>query len=274
MSRILRLAPLLLLMGCEQLDPFLPTVQFGRLDVQDLDWQQIDTDFVFYVDNPNPVEIPLASFEYALALADVELISGADPDGLELLASDMSELALPVSLEFTNVYDLIVATRGLDDVPFGLDGSFGFDSPLGVIELPYDAGGDFPALRTPDIELGELRIVEISWTSATLELDLDIDNDHGSTVFFENFDYALELEGTQVASGLISDFASVDGATTYTTALPLEVDFISAGEAIYSALTGSTIDVGIEATTDVITPFEDYILPLSLDKSGRIDIED
>ncbi len=275
MTRPLALASLILLTGCfEEIEPFLPTVQFGHLDVKDLDWDHIETDFVFYVDNPNPVGIPLESFDYALSLADIELLAGADPDGLELLAADMSEVALPVDLEFLNVYDVIQTTRGLDAVPFGLEGSFGFDTPLGVANLPYDAGGDFPALRTPEIELGRLRLDELSLTGATLELDLEIDNDHGSTVWLENFDYALSLEGIEVGNGLIGDFASVDGASSYTVGLPLEVNFIDAGTAVYQALTGGDpINVKIEAGTDVITPFDEYILPLDISKSGRLTLQ-
>ena len=275
MTRPLALASLLLLTGCfEEIEPFLPTVQFGRLDVQNLDWDHIETDFVFYVDNPNPIGIPLESFDYALSLADVELLSGADPDGLEFLASDMSEVALPADLVFLNLYELIQTTRGLDDVPFGLNGSFGFDSPLGVVNLPYDAGGDFPALRTPNLELGRLRLQDLSFTSATLQLDVQVDNDHGSTVWLENFDYALSLEGIQVGSGMIADFAGIDGATTYTVGLPLEIDFIDAGTAVYEAFTGGDkINVKIEAATDVITPFEDYILPLDISKSGKLSLQ-
>jgi LEA14-like dessication related protein len=275
MTRPLAIASLLLLTGCfEEIEPFLPTVQFGRLDVQALDWEHIETDFVFYVDNPNPVGIPLESFDYALSLADIELLSGADPDGLELLASDMSEVALPVDLAFLNVYDVVQTTRGLDAVPFGLEGSFGFDSPLGVVNLPYDAGGDFPALRTPSLDLGRLRLDDLSLTGATLELDINVDNDHGSTVWLENFDYALSLEGVRVGEGFIQDFAGIDGATTYTVGLPLEVDFLSAGEALYNAFTGGDpINVKIEAGTDVITPFEGFTLPLDISESGRLTLQ-
>jgi len=275
MTRPLSIAALLLLTGCfEEIEPFLPTVQFGRLDVQHLDWEHIETDFVFFVDNPNPIGIPLESFDYALSLTDIELLSGADPDGLEFLASDMSEVALPANLDFLNVYEVIQTTRGLDAVPFGLEGSFGFDSPLGVVNLPYDAGGDFPALRTPKLELGRLRLDSINLTAATLELDVQVDNDHGSTVWLENFDYALSLEGIELGTGMIQDFAGVDGATTYTVGLPLEINFLDAGTAIYAALTGGDkINVKIEAGTDVITPFEGYTLPLEISESGRLSLQ-
>jgi len=268
------LALLALGIGCAQIQPFLPTVQFSRLDVEVLDWEHIETDFVFAVDNPNPVSIPLESFDYALTLADVELLSGADPDGLTLLASDMSELALPVDLAFDDVYKLIETTRGLDAVPFGLAGSFGFDSPLGVVAVPYDVGGDFPALRTPLVELGRLRLDELGLTSATLALDLEVDNDHGSSIWLEDFAYAVSLEGIEVGDGAVADFASVDGATVYTVEVPFEVDFLDAGQAVYDALTGGDrINVRLDASTDVTTPFESIVLPLEISESRRLSLE-
>lgn len=274
MKRSLALFALLLAPGCEQIQPLLPTVQFGRLDVKALDWDHIETDFVFLVDNPNPVGIPLENFDYALTLADIELVSGADPDGLELLADDSSELALPVDLEFDNIYRFIETTRGLDAVPFGLSGSFGFDSPLGVVTLPYDAEGDFPALRTPALDLGKLHLDDLSLTSASLALDVDVDNDHGSTIWLQDFAYALTLEGVEVGDGLVPDFASVDGATTYTVSIPFEVDFLDAGQAVYEALTGGDpINVRLDASTDVTTPFESVVLPLDVSASRRLQLD-
>ena len=117
----------LLLTGCGgDLSGFIPTIQFSRFDVTDLDFDHIDTDFVFTVDNPNPVGAPLDRFQYDLSLMDVSIISGDDPNGLELVADGESEVALPVSLVFENVYDAITATRGEDNVGFGLAGAFGF----------------------------------------------------------------------------------------------------------------------------------------------------
>ena len=105
----------LLLSGCGlDLSAFVPTVRFDRMDVSDIDFEHIDTAFVFAVDNPNPVGAPVDRFSYALALAGVELLSGDDPNGLELKAADTSEVALPVSLVFASIYDAVNGARGDD----------------------------------------------------------------------------------------------------------------------------------------------------------------
>lgn len=274
-----RIPPFLLLpllgvtaVGCEEIDPYLPTVSFNRLDVQDVDWSAVDSEFVFDVSNPNPLDIELATFEYGLDFEGVQWLSGESEDGLVLEASADNELALPVALEFENLYDMVQAVRGQDDIAFTLDGKFGFDTPIGLVELPYDAGGDFPAVRTPEVELGKLDAA-IDWTAlaANLDLKLHIDNDHGSNLWFQDFDYAVDLVGEQVASGVIDDFAEIEGATTATVSIPMELDLVSVGSAVYSALTGEQIEVGLQATTDVDTPFG--VIPLSIDESGAVTID-
>lgn len=265
------LLPALLLSSCDgELKAYYPTIAFDRLDVNSVDWETADTNFVFRVDNPNPVDITMASFDYALAFEGEEWLSGDDPDGLTLAAADGSEVALPVTLNFADLYDMVQAIRGEDTIDFNLAGSFGFDTPIGPVELPYNADGGFPALRTPSFGFDEIRVADLSLSGATIELDLDVDNDHASTLTFDNFDYTLTLEGEDVGEGSVATLGAVDGATTGVVTLPLDISFGSAGVALYSALLDGSgnVSAGLAASTDVETPFG--TIPLDIDKNGRV----
>lgn len=277
MTRSLRLpltaALLALSTACENFDvqPYLPTVSFDRMDVQAVDWEGIDADFVFDVNNPNPIEVPLARFDYALAFEDVEWLSGDDPDGLTLAAAGATDVALPVSLEFASLYELVTALRGTDNIGFGLTGSFGFDTSLGPVDLPYNEAGDFPAPRRPRFSLDSLKIREINLTSADLRLKLNIDNDHASNLAFRNLDYAVSLAGVDVGGGFIDELGEVSGANTQTVNVPITINFLDVGSAVYDLLQGKKLDVGFEALMDVDTPFG--LLPLSVDETGNITVE-
>lgn len=274
MTRLPFAIALIGLTGCAELDPYLPTVTFDRFEVNDLSFEDIDTDFVFKVNNPNPIDIKLATFEYGLALGGVDLLSGDDPDGLELSASGDSELALPVALVFEDLYDTVQATRGEDFIPYALTGKFGFDtnSDLGVVKLGFAEDGDFTALRTPKIKFGDLRVADLSFTEATVELDLNLDNDHGSNLFFETFDYELSLAGSRVGGGSVDTGFEVGGASDMTISLPLTIDFVDAGYAVYEAISEGSIDVDLAATTNVLTPFEDVSIPLEIDETGAVQV--
>jgi LEA14-like dessication related protein len=258
-----------LLPACEALEPFTPKVRFERLDLREVNFQHADVDFVFAVDNPNPVNIGLASFTYDLDLEDVDFLAGDAEDGFNLEANGASELALPLDLVFADIFSTIEATRGQDVVGFGLSGDMGFNTPAGVARLPYQESGDFPALRTPKFTFKNLRVPKVDFTTAQIEVDLGVDNAHATTLFFDRFDYDLKLGGRSVADGLVSSFA-VDGATEGVLTLPVTVNLLSVGEVILDAIAGEPIDLGINAAMDVDTPFG--VIPLSINESGRLSV--
>jgi len=264
------LAAAVLCTGCEALEPFTPKVRFDRLDIQEVDFQHAEADFVFSVDNPNPVEIGLASLSYDLSLEEEPFLSGDNDDGLQLQANGTSELPLALDVVFAEVFSTIDATRGEDVVDFELAGDMGFNTPAGRVKLPYREGGDFPALRTPRFRFQAVRLPRVGLTSADVEVDLGVDNLQGSTLFFDQFDYQLDLGDTQVADGLVSSFA-VEGDQEGTLTLPVTVDLFSVGEVIAAAIAGERLPLGLSASMDVDTPFG--IIPLSIDESGEIRVD-
>ena len=261
-----------LISGCAEAERFLPKVKFDKLDVRAITFEQIDTDFVFNVSNPNPIEINLASFSYALNLQEIELFSGGNEDGFGLANRGDTQLVLPVDIVFADAWNTVSATRGEDVVGFGLNGHFGFNTPLGEMKLPYDEGGNFPALRTPKFSFKKLKLTHISIWDADLEIDLGVVNEHQSTLFFDNFDYGLQLGGKSVASGLVHTF-DVDGDSEGTVTLPINIDLLTAGVTLVDAIIGrGELNIGLSAGMDVDTPFG--IIPLSIDETGRVAITD
>jgi LEA14-like dessication related protein len=262
------------LVACEELEPYLPEVRFDTMDVRDINFDRVDADFVFQVSNPNPIDIGLSSFDYRLGFEGVQLLEGGNDDGFQLEAVGDSELRLPVGLEWASVWNTLKATRGEDFVDFGLDGHFGFDTPIGEARLPYDEGGNFPALRTPKFSFRKVRVgsFDLANLSARIDVDIGVDNDHASTLFFDNFNYKLRLGGTEVATGQLATLGEVLGATEGEVSVPVNIDLLNTGSAVWSALQGGgRLNVGLDATTDVETPFG--FLPLHIDETGDVDVE-
>ena len=129
------------------------------------------------------------------------------------------------------------------------------------------------ALRTPKFRLGKLRVgrVDVLKGEATVELDLAIDNDHGSTLNFTDLDYTVSLAGRDVADGIVNELGGVDGATERIIAVPLTIDLVQGGAAVINVLTnGGRLDAGLDATVDVDTPFG--ALPLAVDEQGNVEV--
>lgn len=263
-----------LLLGCTGGDfsAFVPTVKFQRLDLTSINFERINVDFVFDVDNPNPIDIPLSSFSYALGFEGIDVLSGEDPDGLRLGSEGTSELALPIAIDFANIFEVVTATRGLDYIGFGLRGNFGFDTDLGPVAIEFDEEGSFPALRLPKFDLGELRIESASNDSVGLGLDIAIDNDLGSALDFSNLDFTMKVAGVRLGGGTMAEVDEVPGATSKTVTIPFSVNYENAANALGEVADGEQITIQLDALVDVDTPFG--VLPLSVDETGDVELVD
>jgi len=271
MKPVLLLPLLGFLFGCEQAEPFLPTVSFERMDILEIDFDGVEADFVFEVYNPNPIAVSAARFDYALSFADIELLSGEEPDGWQFAASGASELTLPTGFGFQTLFEVVDAVRGEDEIDFGLEGAFGFDTPLGPLDLPFAEGGAFPAPRKPKISLDRLFVQDLSLRGADLQLDLTIDNDHGSKLDFLDLNWDVDLGGISIAGQRVQQWGEVEGATTGVLSLPISLDFLTVGQALYQVLTEQTVEATFNADVSVDTPFG--ILPLELATSRTLDLE-
>lgn len=274
------LMPILMFTGCPKvlqdldLDQYKPTVRFKNLDVQDVNFQGADTEFVFNVRNPNPISVTLANLTYDLDLAGVNFFTGQKPDGMSLDATADTELRIPVNVNFANLIKLAGDIKGKDNVPFGLKGNIGFNTPIGVIELPYDESGEFPMLQKPDISFQGLRVTDLAvlQNRASLGLDLNVTHKQASILNFQDFKYDMYLKGTKVGGGTIAQFATIEPNETGVVTIPIDLNLLEAGTAIVSAIKDrDQIKVRLDADLNVDTPFG--VLPLDLDKSKMLQLQ-
>jgi len=254
--------------------PFTPKIHFKTLALQGLDFSKIDVDFVFTLDNPNPLNVKLDTFSYALGLEGVELLRGVNEQGVALKAKGTSELAIPVSLKFADIFKLVGAVSGKDALGFALSGDFGFQTPVGLAKVPFKESGTFPVVHPPDVSLAGLRMgkLDLLTQTATLNLDLGVANpDGGSALSFAGFDYKVAVGATPVAAGLVNDIPAVGPGAKQTVTLPINLNLRSLGSAVVSAVTGKgALDIKLGATVQVGTPFG--AVPLSIDESGNLSI--
>mgnify|MGYP002631204843 CR=1 FL=1 len=257
----------------KQLKKYLPAVRFDRVKVRDLDFDKADLDFIFQVDNPLPLKIGLASLSYRLDLEGVDFLSGNDPDGVSLKAEGSSPLPLPLTLRWKKAAELLSATKGKDELGFGLAGKLGFNTPAGIATLPYSAGGTVPALRRPKFRFQGLRLkdFQLAQDRARLALDLGITNLGGATIGLHDFNYRFKLGDKRVAKGNTGELGKVSGDTEETVSLPIDITLSNLGASVIDALRSrGRVQAGLAADLGVSTPFGR--IPLSIDEGGQLSV--
>jgi LEA14-like dessication related protein len=270
---------LALLTGCallpsslnDKLKPFTPTISFQKLSMKKISFTQADVDFVFSVQNPNPLEVKLSSFRYQLDFEGVKTLEGNDPNGLALAASGSSDLSLPVSLVYQELFKTVQAVKGKDDVRFSLSGEFGFKTPAGEVKLPFKEEGSFPAPRAPKVSFVSIKVEKpklLSPNSTTGEIQFKIANEHATPIDFKDFNFNLNLNQKAATSGSIPQIEPCPGNSEITVKLPLQLNLINLGGAFISAIAGNALDVGLKATLNVNTSFG--VLPLTIDQEKSV----
>jgi len=257
----------------KKLAKFLPAVRFDTVKVRSIDFDKADLDFIFQVDNPLPLKVGLASLTYALSLEGVDFLSGRDPDGVKLRPEASSPLPLPLTLRWKKAAELLSATRGKDELGFGLHGDLGFNTPAGVATLPYKAGGRVPALRRPRFKFDGLRLKDLQLTKdrARLALDLGVSNLGGATIGLHDFRYRFKLGDQKVAQGNTGELASIEGDSEKKVSLPIDVTLSSLGASVLEAIQSrGKVKTGLAADLTVSTPFGR--IPLSIDENGKLDV--
>ncbi len=143
---LLALSPL----GCGPggvLERFTPDVSFQNVAVRNIDLTQVDLDFAFAIDNPNPVQVVLETFSYTLDLQGHQLATGASDAGVRLEPRGDSTMILPVTLRYTDIIRIVPALIGRDRADYRIQTRFGFSTPLGVVNVPVSGAGQVPIPR-------------------------------------------------------------------------------------------------------------------------------
>lgn len=267
------------LAGCPKLGKFpglaqyTPKLHFQKVQMRSVTFQGADADFVFQLTNPNPVAVKVASFTYDLNVAGADFAQGDNTKGLNVLARGNSELRLPVAVKFADLIRLGQATRGQDSVPFQIKGTFGFDTPLGTVRVPYQDAGQIPVLRPPKVRLASLKVTQLNVLrhNARLELDVGLTHQQGASMDFHDIGYQVALGGNQVATGDVADAGAVAPGKETIVALPLNIDLLQVGTTIATAIARKQpVNVGLGANMQVGTPLGQ--VPLKVNEATRLAI--
>ncbi len=274
-------ALVLLLSGCAilqslglDLDPYKPRVSFKSMDLRKIDFTKAEVDFVFTIDNPNPVSVKASSFAYTFALAGKQLMAGKQSDGLTLKAGGGSDVALPVAIKFTDVLAVGKAVQGVDKVGYALATTFGFTTPVGEVKVPVEHEGDFPMLHKPDVRLVGIRAKKANLLEQRVGLVLDVgvaNKKGGSMLGFEALKWRLELGGKEAAMGTVAKLAGVPAGKEQIVQIPVDVKLLQLGTVVYNALVNRRpVDYRLAGDLQVLTPWGKA--PLALDRGGKMPV--
>ena len=252
-----------------------PELSVTDVNISDASLKNIELTFDIEVDNPNSMAINVASYDYDFLISDNIFVSGSQSLNTEISSAAKSIIQIPVRFTYSELFQTFSDIKEQDETGYELRSSIGIDLPiLGFTEVPIQEAGHFPVIKAPKISASRLSVKDISFTSADLELILNIDNPNAFGVSLTNTDYTVSINGLESISGNSSSPIVIKEKSNGTISVPLSLNFIQLGRSAYNLIKGNEpLEYTLSGKTEVeaTLPFFESS-SYNFDRSGTVNI--
>ena len=261
------------LFGCAELakysDTIKPTAKLTGTRLANINFEQVDLIFDLAVENKNPITLDLAGLDYDLKIENQSLVSGVTAKGIKLKANSTSPVQLPVTLKFDDLKKLPGELWNKDKLAYDLQTTFNVILPvIGNYAIPVSKQGEFPVPKIPSIKIKDVKIKNISFTTAELVAQVEVTNPNDFDLGLSNLNYQLNVNQQNWGQGKINQLSSIPKKGKGIVEIPVKLNLLNAGKSAYNALinktpveyqlTGNaTLDTGLEL-------LKGYNLPLDI----------
>ena len=173
---------------------------------------------------------------------------------LSINAMGSSNVKIPLSINYNDLYQAIKSLKEQDNSQYAFDGGLSFNLPvLGNVRIPISASGSIPLLKLPKIKVNKVALKSYSWSSASLELDMEINNNAAMPLVFDKLNYGLAIAGKSWVAGTITEKISLDPNGDKAVKIPFKLNFIEMGRSLYDIIAGDEeLNYSLEGSADVL----------------------
>lgn len=248
------IAVILATTGCAQVKDLVgraferPTLSFQSVSIEGFDLQGVTVSLHYRIDNPNAVGLSLAKLGYALDVEGHRAVAGELPTGVRIPARGIAPLVIPVRIVYLELPQALGAVFTRTEVGYRVSGHAGIDTPIGIIDFPFEHQGRAPVPKPPALSIDSARITSTSVTRVGLALKLRVRNGNAFVLPVSSFQYNLSIAGAPVVSAGNCSVARIPAGGNTLVELPLTIDTFSAARAAAAALSGQPMDVSFKGT--------------------------
>lgn len=129
-----------------------PEVAVKDVSLVELDGAGAKLEIGIDVTNPNPYQISLQGYNYALQVTSLPLASGAARQTMVFASDKTTNVRIPVKISYGDLLEILKNRPDLDRIPYRLQAGLDLDLPVGAMTLPIDETGTFavPPKYRPD----------------------------------------------------------------------------------------------------------------------------
>jgi LEA14-like dessication related protein len=155
------------------------------------------------VDNPNPITIPFPELGWGLFINDNHFINGTIRNGNPLRARGTTEVEIPVSLNYVEVFNTFTSLIGSTEVAYKIPLDIKFNLPvLGEKVFHLEPAGTIPLLQFPSLSFkGISAKTTLLPPRLDFEVSLEVENKNAVAMLVNDISYNLSVNNSQWAAG-------------------------------------------------------------------------
>ena len=275
------LISVILFQGCTSLKEFVsvkkPEVHLKDYQISDLTLRDVEITFDLEIENPNPLSINLDSYSYNFDVDGNTFLEGTQNAKTEIAANASQNLQLPIRFTYSELYESVKSVVSQDEVEYTFGADLNLNLPvLGLIDIPVEHTGTLPVVRIPKLSIKGLKVENLSFTSADLELEVEIDNPNNFGISLSELDYGLEINGLSSLSGKLDQQLEIGKKSTGAFKIPISINIVELGMSAYRAISnGEGFDYALTGTAEVGSDLPIFKKSsFNFDKSGVVNILD
>jgi LEA14-like dessication related protein len=237
-----------------------PKMTVQNVEITGVSLTGIAANVVCEVENPNAFQLSLGSFDYQLSLDQHPLVSGKASQGFNVPAQGKGTVSFPVEFRFTELGQGLLALFQKEQVGYGVKATMGFNSPIGVVNVPLEHNGTFPVPRLPEVSLAGASIGDLGFSGVTMKVRIGLTNKNRFPIPLGNMSYRIVVEGTEIATGGVPA-PNLAPEATGAIELPLRINFLGAGAAVAQVIRSGRANLKVSGGLEVTAlhqtlPFE------------------
>jgi len=261
------------LISCAQLakhaDTVKPTAKVTGVRLVNINFEQVDFIFNLAVENKNPVSLKLAGLDYDLKIENHSLVSGTTAQAIKIKANSTSTVQLPITLKFDDLKKLPGKLWNKDKITYQLLSKFNINLPMiGNYAIPVEKKGEFPVPKIPDIQIRDVNVKNIGFTTAELVARIEINNPNDFDIGVSNFNYQLNINQKNWGQGKINNNINIPKKGKGIVEVPLKLNIFSVGKSAYDLVVNKEqVEYQLKGNATINTALEllkTYDMPLDI----------
>lgn len=245
-----------------------PTVSMSDARITGISFDQAKLEFTLDVNNPNPIPVQFAGFDYNFLVNGQQLMAGEQRDGVKIAANQTSQVKLPLVLKFADVFESIKSLADNKTLDYAIKTDALLDLPImGMVRVPAEKAGQVPVPRLPKISLDGIKIKNLGFKGADLEIGLNLDNPNAFDIDIRDLGYDLVVNGQRWLQSQGKDTISLAKSASSQVKVPLNLSFLDMGLTLadllkqqsaldYQLVGNMNMDTSLPMLKDIALPFK------------------